>query len=130
VKPAALREHRQRLRAKGICVICHREPARPNRINCEACAKRALRLNDDYTRRMKADPYRCTTCGKRGVEMGRLCDNCYRLSTKHRRAVAARRREAQQCVGCGVPIEAPSRRCAICREANTQQVALRRALRG
>lgn len=134
-------------KARGICVICCREPAFYNRVRCPSCmekqaeakARRTANLTRDQRDRInqqKRDRYRrykeaglCTNCGK-GVTNGyALCPTCLiqqRRAGENYRLRHGRKKgylEAGTCIWCGAERVEGKMMCPACLERNRELMA-------
>lgn len=137
-------------KAKGICVICCKEPAFYNRVRCPSCiekaaeqkAKRTANLTTEQrdhinqTKRTRYWRYRenglCANCGRKAVEGKSLCNVCF---IQQRRAGAAYRErsgkkkgwsEAGLCLFCGGERVEGKMLCKTCLEKNRDLMAYAR----
>ena len=56
------RRLRESCKARGICIICRKNPARPTQTKCEACATKQVRyMKALVSKRIKRGE--CRTCG-------------------------------------------------------------------
>lgn len=92
------KEYRDRLKAAGLCVVCHIRTAAPHKTMCEICAAnfnewRAKRRDQETPEQHEA----------------RLADTRNRMNSLHQR-----RREAGLCTKCGKPAYKGRARCYEC----------------
>lgn len=137
-------------KAKGICVICCKEPAFYNHVRCPACmekaaeqkAKRTANLTQeqrDKINRQKRERYRrnkesglCTNCGRKTSNGYALCPTC--LIQQRRAGENYRERhhlkkgyiESGTCIWCGAERESGKMMCPSCLERNRELMAYAR----
>ena len=56
------RRLRESCKARGICTVCRKEPARPTQIKCEACATKQVRYMKALVGK-RIERGECRTCG-------------------------------------------------------------------
>lgn len=137
-------------KAKGICVICCREPAFYNRVRCPACLEKASaqkarqwaamtpeqrdRKNEQKRERYRRNKEagRCTNCGK-GVTTGyALCPACLIQQRRAGRDYAIRSgrkkgwAEAGLCIRCGAEPVEDRKLCEDCLEQCRELMAYAR----
>ncbi len=81
--PDQHREHRKKLRAKGICIMCRKNKAEEGMTRCVECG--------EYVRRVRAEwrGHKCGSCGAELMEhtvlTGQLtCCRCTELAMRRR----------------------------------------------
>ena len=137
-------------KARGICVICCREPAFYNHVRCPACMEKAAEQKARRTAAMTQDQRdqineqkreryrrnkeagRCTNCGK-GVSTGyALCPTCLIQQRRARQAYDLRSgrkkgwADAGLCIRCGAEPAEGRKLCPDCLERNREQMAYAR----
>lgn len=135
-------------KAKGICVICCKEPAFYNHVRCPSCMEKAAEQKArrianmtqeqrDKINRQKRERYRrnkeegrCTNCGKVVTNGYALCTTCL---IQQRRAGANYRSkskkgyiEAGTCIWCGAERVEGKMMCSSCLERNRELMAYAR----
>lgn len=137
-------------KAKGICVICCKEPAFYNHVRCPSCIeKMALRQaarNANATDEDRAiknakkreryhrykDAGKCTNCGKTALEGKALCQKCMIQQRRHGAAYRERSGrkkgyiEAGTCIWCGAERVEGKMMCPTCLERNRELMAYAR----
>ena len=137
-------------KAKGICVICRREPAFYNRVRCPSCMEKQAQQKANRTAKMtqeqrdrknqqKRERYHrykdaglCVNCGKPAQEGKTLCTRC--LIQQRRNGAAYRERsgkkkgyrEAGTCSWCGAERAEGYKLCQSCLERNRELLAYAR----
>ena len=137
-------------KAKGICVICCKEPAFYHHVRCPACMEKAAEQKArrmanmtqeqrDKINRQKRERYHrnksaglCVNCGKKTNNGYALCPTC--LIQQRRAGAAYRERsgkkkgylEAGTCIWCGDKRAEGKMMCSSCLERNRELMAYAR----
>jgi len=131
MKPEALKAHRKKLKETGICIRCHKRPAREDMATCEFCVKQ---IYQSKKKRMKGGTV-CCYCTQKEVSDGhRMCHDCLvavrpRKNAYHR-AVVQKRRDTGCCARCGILLDEFSqlsgyKTCPTCLSAYTRNKEMR-----
>lgn len=132
-------------KAKGICVICRKEPAFYNRVRCPSCmekaaaqqARRTANLTQEQREkinRQKRERYsrnkaegRCTNCGKVATNGYALCPTCLiqqrRAGERYRMKNKKGYIDAGTCIWCGAERAEGYKMCPTCLERNRELMA-------
>ena len=92
--PQQHREYREKLKAEGICITCHKEPAREWSVVCQSCQDKSYKAKSE----LRKSGGRCHDCcnilDDFSIAVGRSdCPTCH-----EKRAVQQRRRsEKERC---------------------------------
>ena len=133
MKSEALKAHREKLKAAGICMSCHKRPAREGMVTCAFCSKRVYQSKKI---RMKGGKV-CSYCAQREVSEGHgMCAKCLvdvRPSRRnYDRSVAQHRRDTGCCGSCGIVLDefsklAGYRSCPTCLSNKQRKKEVRHA---
>ena len=109
----------QQLKAAGLCGICGKEPPRPGKYTCAACAKKRCAKGSDY-RQYLIGIHHCATCSK-PLPKGWYyvdCPECKEWMSNYGNELRKRMKEEGRCPGCGKPLPENSdfAYCPECRE--------------
>lgn len=87
----AQRRHRERMARLGLCQICSKVPARPDKTTCQGCHdETGERIKE---RRAAFDELNlCRDCGAEELETLTMCARCAKRARESSRACAARAR--------------------------------------
>ena len=90
MKPEALKEHRRKLRERGICTRCHKNKVRSGLVLCAECRDSL----DEAKYEMRKDKTRCKECSNRLDEFTlaigqKLCPSCSERKIKNKRITRA-----------------------------------------
>jgi hypothetical protein len=100
---------------KGLCVVCGRQPAAPDRVRCQPCHEKYLAWQQ-ANRKSKRNDTVCA-CGKPPRAGATTCEGCYLYHRNYNRKRANRTRSDGLCVRCGDRPELGKKSCAKCLEA-------------
>lgn len=116
----------------GICVRCHKNPAKPNRVMCDECLEKSRKTASENRKVLKTMGI-CPRCGKNklfGNE--KMCIECsakmYEYNISHRTGqkinYIQKRKAAGICTKCGKkkPVSGKTK-CAIC--AHSERIRAR-----
>lgn len=104
------RAYRQKMKAQGICTVCHKRPADYSPSICTECRERQRKYRADKVR----DGVICKFCAT-PVFKHKMCEYHYNKTNEYRRNRRRRRIAQGLCGTCGKQMEDQNlRECIVC----------------